>query len=481
MRPSFIRMGFLLFLVLALLAGCVGFPQNRISLQSDGTWMATLELPAGGLPEDLPGLASRLSAEGILASWSQTAADLATGGYRLELSGVGGTGQVRALIYGGMADALQPLAADIELILVGWVKRDEAISISLEANPSTGYAWQFNPDSSSLVIQSGETQFIQKSALLGGTARQTLEFTGVADGKATIDLVYRRSWEQAPVTRFLQIQGPRLSDLADLTDPAQPPALETDEADAEAPVLAQAPSGSLPAVFDLRAQLTSIKDQRSCGSCWAFASVGTFESALKLHAGVTADLSEQYLVSCNKNGWGCNGGWTAHPYHYNVFGFQEATAGGVLEANFPYQAQDVPCGNPHSHPYQLTGWSYVGATPWHPTVAEIKQAIYTNGPVQTSVCVGPKFSAYKAGTVFATDESSVCSAGGATVNHAVVLVGWDDTKGPNGAWILRNSWGSGWGDHGYMLIDRTVSQIGYYTSEVTFPSLTRVFLPRITR
>ena len=60
---------------------------------------------------------------------------------------------------------------------------------------------------------------------------------------------------------------------------------------------------------------TPVKNQSSCGSCWAFGTVGPLECNIKIKDGVTVDLSEQWLVSCNSDGWGCGGGWWAHDYH----------------------------------------------------------------------------------------------------------------------------------------------------------------------
>ena len=73
----------------------------------------------------------------------------------------------------------------------------------------------------------------------------------------------------------------------------------------------------LPASFDWRdlGGVTPVKNQASCGSCWAFSTVAPLECAIKIHDGVTVDLSEQWLVRCNREGWGCDGGFYAHDYH----------------------------------------------------------------------------------------------------------------------------------------------------------------------
>ena len=103
----------------------------------------------------------------------------------------------------------------------------------------------------------------------------------------------------------------------------------------------------LPSAFDWRDYdgCTPVRSQGGCGSCWAFATVGALECAIKIREGESVDLSEQWLVSCNQSGWGCDGGWYAHSYH----GWLTDPCGGtgaVLESDFPYLANDGPCGCP---------------------------------------------------------------------------------------------------------------------------------------
>gem|GEM_PF-2750501 len=228
---------------------------------------------------------------------------------------------------------------------------------------------------------------------------------------------------------------------------------------------------TLPSTFDWRSSggVTPVKDQENCGSCWAFSTVGAFESRLKIKDGITKDLSEQYLVSCNIDGWSCDGGWFAHDYHQWKYSWPETTAGAVLESAFPYVADDVPCGGPYSHPYKINSWSCLQAgaskpdcwTGQMPNLWDIKRAIMTRGPVAVTVYVGPEFGNYTSG-VFETDEYA------ATINHAVVLVGWDDTQGNNGVWFLRNSWNTTWGENGYMRIGYGISSIGFCTNYIVY-------------
>jgi len=193
--------------------------------------------------------------------------------------------------------------------------------------------------------------------------------------------------------------------------------------------------------------------------------VGPFESNILIHDALEKDLSEQYLVSCNTDGWGCDGGLWGHDYHLNKIPWGEPDAGAVYEADFPYTAADDPCNPPHVHHEKIDSWAFVGPEWGIPPVEDIKQAIYDHGPISVGVCVGPQFEWYSGG-VFETHES--CAF---LTNHAVVLVGWDDAQGTNGVWYLRNSWGSGWGESGYMRIGYGVSDVGESANYIVYPAV----------
>lgn len=221
---------------------------------------------------------------------------------------------------------------------------------------------------------------------------------------------------------------------------------------------------TLPPSYDWRAVgLPPVRNQGGCGSCWAFGTMGPLESQIMIQSGTAVDLSEQYLVSCNTSGWDCGGGWWAHDYHKWRIPPGETEAGAVPEVDFPYTATDAPCNSPYDKAYQIDNWAYVPGN--ENDIDEIKQAIYQYGPVAAAVAVGPAFQGYSSG-VFDNDES------GYGINHAIVLVGWDDAyswEGDTyGVWILRNSWGSGWGDGGYMYITYGTSRVGYAANYIEY-------------
>ncbi|HVP99995.1 MAG TPA: C1 family peptidase, partial [Candidatus Thermoplasmatota archaeon] len=226
------------------------------------------------------------------------------------------------------------------------------------------------------------------------------------------------------------------------------------------------PTTYLPTRFDWRVLggCTPIKDQDGCGSCWAFGTVAPLECNILIRDHKVVDLSEQWLVSCNRDHWGCNGGWYAHDYHQWKTDKYNGT-GAVLEQDFPYTATDAPCNGPYQHPYRIDSWHYIGFSQSIPPVDSIKQAIMAYGPVSVSCAVTSAFAAYTGG-VFNTNDPH------ATINHCVALVGWDDTQGAHGVWFLRNSWGAGWGEQGYMRIEYGVCKVGYGACYVEYPPRT---------
>jgi len=218
----------------------------------------------------------------------------------------------------------------------------------------------------------------------------------------------------------------------------------------------------LPDAFDWRNEvaggLPSVKNQGGCGSCWAFATVGALECNIKIIDGIEEDLSEQYLLNCNRDGWDCGGGWWAHDYHQWKDDACDSV-GAVLEAELGYVAYETACACPYTHPYTINDWAYIGSPGGVPSTQALKQAIYTYGPISVAVSASGAMQAYGGG-IFTGCSSS-------DINHGVVLVGWDDNQS-GGIWIMRNSWGSGWGEGGYMRMPYGCAYIGYGATYVNY-------------
>ncbi len=368
------------------------------------------------------------------------------------------------------------LGGTMTLEISGRVQVGQTFNLVLPSNPSTGYLWEMEGMERNTTIVSGETQMRQVIPRIGGMAAQIIPFHALRSSVTTIRLRYHRPWEtDVPIGIAYKVKGENTS-LADL---ARDLSLTIPTAEADDPnshrafPLASTPTPNdiasaqeLPTSFNWCSQgeCTAVRNQGNCGSCWAFSTVGVLESKLLIADNNNQNLSEQYLVSCNTDGWGCDGGWFAHDYHIWKTPPSENQAGAVLESAFPYQAREVPCNGPYSHSYRALSWHYVSRYNDIPSVGAIKEAIYTHGPVAAAVCAGPAFDSYHSG-IFSTDEWSVC--GSSLVNHGIVLVGWDDSQG---VWILRNSWGASWGEGGYMRIRYGTSNVGLGANYLVYDS-----------
>jgi len=208
-------------------------------------------------------------------------------------------------------------------------------------------------------------------------------------------------------------------------------------------------------------KMTAIRNQGGCGSCWDFAAMGAYEGSYNRRFGTMIDVSEQHILSCAGAG-SCGGGWWDP-----VFQWMMGTAVRT-EAQTPYTASNGTCvPNPKGR-YKVAAWGFVTIKNQIPTVAELKQALVSHGPLAVAVFVSPAFQAYSGG-VFNENNTS-------WINHGVVIVGWDDNKG---AWRIRNSWGTGWGENGYMWIKYGANSIGYAATWVRPAPATLVINPAL--
>lgn len=217
----------------------------------------------------------------------------------------------------------------------------------------------------------------------------------------------------------------------------------------------------LPSAFNWFAQgsMTPVKNQQGCGSCWDFSAVAALEAVIKIETGVEHDLSEQQVLSCATYGWGCSGGWP------DIAWTHLRESGAIGEACFPYQASDaVPCAE--------AGCPRLGAvSSWVDIpndIEAIKTAIYERGPVTTGFTVYNSFYYYTGGCYShpGTDPN----------NHSVVLAGWDDDLCAGGAWLVKNSWGGGWGVGGYAWVQYGSAGIGRATQQVRYHPGTEIEL-----
>jgi len=388
--------------------------------------------------------------------------------YQVHLQAQSTLDDFRQTVYGTLAPELDFLGGVIYLSLTGQMVQGQELAVTLESRPGAGSTWNLVDDGAALVELAGEKEVIARGSYPGAPAREVLHLRALADGAVTIRLVYQRPFEAgAAVARHVDMQLGALGNALDLSSPLDVPAISMpDLPDAQLDNLQDGVSAAaLPTSFDWRAsgKVTAVRNQGSCGSCWAFGTVAVMESALLIAGGSAKDFSEQFLISCS-NFAGCGGGWWAHDLHTDKLAKMQTAPGAVYEADKPYTATNGTCDKAFNHPYQLTTWSYISGAMNVPSVDAIKTAVYTYGPVAAAMCTGPNFNKYTGG-VLTQDESASCGGG---INHAVVIVGWDDAQS---AWIVKNSWGTNWGDGGFFRIKYGVSNIGYGASFVTMKSL----------
>lgn len=359
-------------------------------------------------------------------------------------------------------------ASDVNLVLP--VNSQDAFSIELEADLSTGYSWQVISATIDGASLSSSSSFINRGT--GAVPQmQVLTFSPNNTGTATIQLAYRRTFNMGEAaSRSLDVAFGSSQQTVDLSNPTPELGGSGDVSSSSTTstsdtVAAAGTSGSIPSLWDWRTfgATTPIRDQGVYGTCWAFSTNGAMEANMLVNGGPSVNLSEQFLVSCNKLGFTANsGGYPLHNYYASEIANLQSVTGAVLESDMAYSPSTATCKAISNHPYKATNWGYT--TYGTPDTAAIKAALYTHGPVSTGVCVGSSFSSYSGG-YFTKDESANCSGG---INHYVVLVGWKDVSSTEGYWILRNSWGTGWGESGYMYIKYGISSVGQWTSWVDY-------------
>jgi hypothetical protein len=219
-------------------------------------------------------------------------------------------------------------------------------------------------------------------------------------------------------------------------------------------------SQAIPDTYDLRPQLTQIENQGQCGDCWAFSLTATNRDGHALMGSDPGRLSQEWLNDTDPNyatqapAYGCNGGdfdaannllkgqpsWDACPYTAGASG----TVSNPCSATLPGAANGA-----------IKGWHMLGDANAGPSARDIETEIASSGkPISIAIAAGAgDWEGYSGGVY------NGCVAG-AQLDHMINIVGWDnegaafDANGNlppgKGVWILRNSWGTSWGEDGYM-------------------------------
>lgn len=220
-------------------------------------------------------------------------------------------------------------------------------------------------------------------------------------------------------------------------------------------------STKFPAVYDLRTLnlLTPVKNQSNCGSCWTFATMGSIESYWKKQGLGNYDLSEQNLRTCHGFEYGsCYGGNGLMSTAY-----LSRRDGPVLETYDPYDTLSGALCNPGFIPL-----AYVAEARFLPKDTNIiKQTIIDYGALYADM--------YWRDSSYNSVNHTYYYNGNGSANHDILLVGWDNNKvtaGGTGAWIIKNSWGTTWGENGYFYISyndtKVLSSVAYFPSRLAY-------------
>jgi C1A family cysteine protease len=379
--------------------------------------------------------------------------------YTIGLAGSSQQDDLRHLLFTRLGTDFDFIGEPVELFVSGTVTVDQLITLVLETRPATGYQWTIAEYDPNLISIEDEPTYESKAHMPGAPALETLSLRAIADGETSLRLMYQRPFGPGETTkRRLSLQSDQFPKKLELSDSLAENTFHPSDLRESDEILQsqqeELAAAALPSSFDWRSfgKVTPIRDQGACGSCWAFGTAGVMESALLIQNNVNVNISEQYLVSCNNSGYSCKGGWWAHNLHSSSSGKNSNPPGAVMESDFPYSATNGTCSKIYNHPYRLAKWNYVGAY-GIPSVDALKAAIYNYGPIAVGVC-SAGFSSYTGGVY---TQNNKC------VDHIVILVGWNDA---DQTWILRNSWGTYWGESGYMRIRWGVSNVGYEATYV---------------
>lgn len=204
---------------------------------------------------------------------------------------------------------------------------------------------------------------------------------------------------------------------------------------------------SLPESIDWRQKgaVAPVKDQGSCGSCWAFSTIAAVEGVNQIVTGDLISLSEQELVDCDTSyNEGCNGGLMDYAFEFII------KNGGIdTEEDYPYKGRDGSCDTYRKNAKVVSIDDYEDV-PVNDEKA-LQKAV-ANQPVSVSIEGGGRdFQFYDSG-IF----TGKC---GTALDHGVTTVGYGTENGVD-YWIVKNSWGASWGEEGYIRMERNTKYTG---------------------
>jgi C1A family cysteine protease len=241
-----------------------------------------------------------------------------------------------------------------------------------------------------------------------------------------------------------------------------------------------------------------VKNQGNCGSCWAFAAVGQVEAVLNLAADnpdLDKDLSDEYLVSDCFSSGSCCGGWhfdaldsikdhgipdeACLPYASGSCG---CSSTGICSVGCQFKREggcantscSSRCSDYDTRLSYIDAYGQVGREFNKPVIQQalVKLALVAYGPLSVAMDVAEGDNYW--------DENVFMCSNPPDVDHAVVIVGYDDA---GGYWIVKNSWGSSYGEHGYFKVGYgqcLIEKYVYYAFALpAYESNSRIFMPLV--
>eukprot|EP01121_Diplochlamys_sp_Union-15-3_P013165 TRINITY_DN404_c0_g1_i7.p1 TRINITY_DN404_c0_g1~~TRINITY_DN404_c0_g1_i7.p1 ORF type:complete len:325 (-),score=72.09 TRINITY_DN404_c0_g1_i7:104-1078(-) len=214
---------------------------------------------------------------------------------------------------------------------------------------------------------------------------------------------------------------------------------------------------ALPDTVDWRTKgaVTGVKNQGQCGSCWTFSSTGGIEGQWQIHGHGLVSLSEQQIVDCCKQGYGCGGGWMDWAFAY------VAQQGGIdTESSYPYTARNGDCHyNAATVGARISSYRDVAAG----SESALQNAVATVGPISVAIDASHSSFQFYNGGVY---HEPACST--TALDHAVLAVGYGVDAGKD-YWLVKNSWGTSWGLEGYIMMSRNANNNCGIASKPSYP------------
>lgn len=196
----------------------------------------------------------------------------------------------------------------------------------------------------------------------------------------------------------------------------------------------------LPHTIDWRdyGAVTDVKNQGQCGSCWSFSATGAMEGAWYIKTGDLVSLSEQQLIGCSTSygNDGCNGGLMDSAFEYAM------DSGMCTENEAPYTARDDSC-SLCKHIITIDSCTDVTSN----NQKHLKEAV-SRGPVSIGIEADTRVFQFYSGGVMGSPKC------GTSLDHGVLIIGYGEEEGKK-YWLVKNSWGDGWGEDGYIKILRS--------------------------